>query len=148
MPNIHFIYQGDDYCAKRETVCKIICDYISTVLPLPDNIEIVFAKLGESEYGTTIVDKRFPNRLSINTKLTYIEVPHVLVHELIHLHQIKTGILSNTSDGKYIWNKRIFSVPKDYSYKQYSELPWELDVKNKEPKLLSKVLEILNTSKV
>lgn len=117
-------------------------------MSLPDKIEIVFAKLNESEYGSTFVNPRFPNRLSVNTKLTFMEIPHVLVHELIHLYQIKTGMLSSTSDGKYIWNSKIYTVPQGIDYIRYIELPWESDVAKREPKLLAKVLEILNAGKI
>ena len=66
--NIKFIYQSDDKNIEREEACIKICEYVSTILDIPNNIEIVFALMHESLYGNTIVNPRFKNRININNQ--------------------------------------------------------------------------------
>lgn len=143
MSKIRFIYEGDDYEVRREIVATKICDFLRNHLDLPDEIQIVFAKLPISEYGATIVNPRFKNRFKINTVLNYKEIIPVLIHELIHLQQIKTGQLSNTSNGLFIWNKRTYSL---LECTDYDNLPWEQDVVNIQHSLTPKVNEYLRTA--
>jgi hypothetical protein len=149
MPNIRFIYENDDYKLSRETVVSKVCNIVSTFLDLPIEIQIRFANLGPSVYGNTALDNRFKNRISINTSLTDEEIVEILVHELIHLYQIHTGLLSVTRSGSYIWKKRSYKVDS-YSfgdYKHYSQLPWELDVEQKQKPLLSDVRRYLEKNR-
>ena len=137
---VRFIYESDDYEVRREIIATKICDFLRNHLDLPEEIQIVFAKLPMSEYGATIVNPRFKNRFKINTILNYKEILPVVVHELIHLQQIKKGQLSNTSNGLYIWNKRTYSL---LECTDYDNLPWEQDVVNIQHSLLPKVYEHL-----
>jgi hypothetical protein len=141
--NIRFIYQSNDYDIIREKTSKLVCDFISTLLDIPNNIEIVFAIMDKSLYGNTILDPRFKNRININNTLTSKEIPYVLVHELIHLHQIKTGRLSVTSNGIYVWNKIQYNLNSDIDY---TTLPWEKDVVAKQTHILNSTLEYLSTT--
>lgn len=149
MPNIRFIYENDDYKLSRENVVTNICEAVSTFLDLPVEIHIRFANLGPSVYGNTALDHRFKNRISINTALSDEEIVQILVHELIHLYQIHTGMLSVTRSGSYIWKNRSYKVDSYSSgdYKHYSQLPWELDVSQKEPQLLADVNKYLENKK-
>ncbi len=149
MPNIRFIYENDDYKLSRETVVSKVCNIVSTFLDLPIEIQIRFANLGPSVYGNTALDNRFKNRISINTSLTDEEIVEILVHELIHLYQIHTGLLSVTRSGSYIWKKRSYKVDSYSSgdYKHYSQLPWELDVEQKQQPLLSDVRRYLEENR-
>lgn len=142
MHKVRFIYEGDDYEIKREIVSTKVCEFLRNHLDLPDEIQIVFAKLPPSDYGTTIVNPRFKNRIKINNILTYKEIPQVLVHELIHLQQIKLGQLSNTSNGLFIWNKRAYNILESTDY---DSLPWEQDVANIQHSLLPKTINYLNS---
>jgi hypothetical protein len=142
MSSIRFIYESDGYDLKREIVAQKICDFLRNHLDLPKEIQIVFAKLHESEYGATIVNPRFKNRLKINSILSHREILPVLVHELIHLHQINTGQLSSTSNGRVIWNNRHYNL---LEHTDYDNLPWEQDVANKQHFLLPLTNEYLRS---
>ena len=134
------MYQDNDYYLGREIVCRNLTVAVATVISLPGEIQIRFSNLGKSVYGTTALDYRFRNRVSINTELTVQELPGVLVHELIHLHQSHTGMLRTTRDGKYYWNNRNISVPIDMTHEQYMRLPWEIDVEEKHQAVLVEAL--------
>lgn len=140
MPKIKFIYQTDVLDIARELMCKKVCEFVSTKIELPKNIEIVFAKMNPSEYGNTIVNSRFPNRINVNEKLKAKEMPYILVHELIHLNQIKEGLLASTSNGMCIWRGKIYRIDKDLDYKSYMQLPWEQDVNQRYKVLLTETL--------
>lgn len=143
MSKVRFIYESDDYEVRREIVANKVCEFLRNHLDLPEEIQIVFAKLPISEYGATIVNPRFKNRIKINNILNYKEISQVLLHELIHLQQIKNGQLSNTSNGLYIWNKRTYSL---LECTDYDSLPWEQDVVNVQHSLLPKLNEYLRTT--
>ena len=138
MTKVRFIYESSDYNKEREIVATKVCDFLRTQIDLPETIEIKFAVLDESLYGSTHINARFKNRININNSLTFNEIPQVLVHELIHLNQIKTGRLSNTSNGLFMWDNRIYDLA---NYPNYDELPWEVDVAKKQRDLLIKTYE-------
>ena len=142
---IRFIYQAGEQLAERETLATRVVEYLSTVVELPVDIEIVFAALADHEYGNTPVNPRFKNRVNVNSKLTVREIPQVLLHELLHLSQIKTGKLSNTSNGQYIWNGNNYPVPKNADYQYYQNLPWEQDVINRQRRILPDLRAFLAT---
>ncbi len=134
---VKFIYQSDDYDLAREIVISKLCEAVSNVLELPQELIINIAYLGESVYANTAVDFRFKNRVSINNILSVIEIPEVLVHELIHVHQIHTGMLSVRRDGVYTWRNQTYNITET----PYDDLPWEQDVVNKQKKVLKEALE-------
>lgn len=140
---IRFIYQAGEQLVDREAMVMKIVDYLSQIVDLPQDIEIVFAMLAEHEYGNTPVNSRFKNRININHKLTAQELPQVLLHELLHLSQIKTGKLSSTSNGQAIWNGNQYTVPKNADYQYYQNLPWEQDVVSRQRKILPELLTYL-----
>ena len=142
---IRFIYQAGEQLAEREALATRVVEYLSTVVELPADIEIVFAALADHEYGNTPVNPRFKNRVNVNSKLTVREIPQVLLHELLHLSQIKTGKLSNTSNGQYIWNGNNYPVPKNADYQYYQNLPWEQDVINRQRRILPDLRAFLAT---
>ena len=127
--NIRFIYKSNDQDIVREKISILICEFVSI--------------MNESVYGNTMLNPRLKNRISINNKLTSTEIIEVLVHELIHLNQIKTGRLSSTSNGRYIWNKRQYTLNPNIDY---DTLPWERDVVAKQKHILKQTLEYLSTT--
>lgn len=141
IPVVRFIYESDDYELQREIVAKNICQFVATELELPNEIQIVFAKLNESYYGSTIINPRFKNRLTINNMLKYNEITEAVVHELIHIHQVKIGRLSSTSNGIFVWDNRQY-----INIENYNELPWEQDVVNKQHFLLPKTRAFLTST--
>ena len=138
MTKVRFIYEGSDYNKEREIVATKVCDFLRTQLDLPETIEVKFAVLDESLYGTTHINSRFKNRININNSLTFNDIPQVLVHELIHLEQVKSGRLSGSSDGNYYWDNKYYDLSY---YPNYDELPWEKDVAERQQSLLVKTYQ-------
>lgn len=104
---------------------------------LPDTIEIQFEQMGPSVYGMTMLDPRFPNRIRINQDLSLEEYLLPLTHELLHLHQMFTNRLQSRPGGRIMWDKELYKVNMlEMSYTDYQQLPWELDVAEKQQKLL------------
>lgn len=140
-----FIYKGsvkppDIYEKFTDKVIKIV----KNLYVLPDHIEIQFENMGDSVYGMTILDPRFPNRIRLNQDLSLEEYLLPLTHELIHLHQMYTNRLQSRQGGRIMWDKTLFKVNMmEMPYSEYQQLPWELDVIEKQTLLL----KILNESK-
>lgn len=134
---IRFIYQNDDYNLSREIIINNLCAATANIISLPNELVIRIAWLGESVHGNTAVEHRFKNRISINSILSLAEVPIVLIHELIHVNQIHTGLLSVSRHGIYTWNNKQYRIPDSLSMEQYLQLPWEADVVEKQQKVLT-----------
>lgn len=139
---VKFIYQGSDYYIAREVVCSKLCHAACMVLPLPNVIEIRFANLGPSIYGHTHLEHRYCNRLSIHCYLSVTELPTVLIHELIHMSQVHTGMLRVSSSGTYYWNGVAYDRPHPdtMDYLTYIAQPWECDVDLRHTSVMSAVL--------
>lgn len=135
MSNIRFIYQTGSYNQEREIVAEQIFEFLKDHIILPQKIEIAFTDLHEAVYGSTHINPRFKNRITINSNLTYNDIPPVLIHEFIHLNQMKIGRLSSASNGMFMWDNKLYNL-QDYS--SYDDLPWEKDVANKQHDLLVK----------
>lgn len=140
-----FIYKGsvkppDIYEKFTDKVIKIV----KTLYVLPDNIEIQFENMGDNIYGMTMLDPRFPNRIRLNQDLSLEEYLLPLTHELIHLHQTYTNRLQSRHGGRIMWDKTLFKVNMlEMSYSEYQQLPWELDVIEKQTLLI----KLLNENK-
>lgn len=136
--NVRFIYDSDDYDPVKEKVISLLCEYMAYKLDLPQSVEVKLSPMDLSVYAHTSLDHRFKNRITINSKLKTNEVTPVVIHEMIHVHQIHIGRLNVTGRGTYIWdNKRYPSPdPKTMELTKYFQLPWELDVANKQQMLL------------
>lgn len=140
-----FIYKGsvkppDIYEKFTDKVIKIV----KTLYVLPDHIEIQFENMGDSVYGMTILDPRFPNRIRLNQDLSLEEYLLPLTHELIHLHQMYTNRLQSRQGGRIMWDKTLFKVNMmEMPYSEYQQLPWELDVIEKQTLLI----KLLNENK-
>lgn len=137
---IKFIYSSDKYDRNRELVLDNIFRIMSTLIELPDNIEVEFHALSESVYGETLLDSRFKNRIRLQESLSPKEVIVPLIHELLHLNQVHTGKLSGRRDGTFLWNKKIYHAPKTPTVLEWSKLPWEIDVAEREKQILLEVL--------
>lgn len=138
---IKFIYTGDKYDKGRELVVDNVFRIMSTLVELPENIEVEFRSLPGSIYGETLLDNRFKNRIRLHDGLSAKEVIVPLIHELLHLNQTYTGKLSGRRDGSFIWNKKVYHAPKTPSIEEWSKLPWEIDVAEKEKQMLAEVLK-------
>lgn len=143
---LKFIYPKDhiplDTDANREALCETICDKLSSVLTLPDDIIIEVIKMSPSAYAETYLHYKNSHRIRLNKELSINDIIIPLTHELIHLEQLTTGRLMINHEGLYIWEKTPYNVNmNDLNYGDYLQLPWELDVHNRLPKLLETFLK-------
>lgn len=141
---IRFIYRGNSYSEPREKIVENIINIARKFIELPEQIEIEFLDLSPAVYGETVLDYRFRNRIRLNENLNTKDIIIPLIHELLHLNQVVCGYLSAKRNGAYVWKKKIYSLGQNYSYNEYKSLPWEMDVAQKQQKLLEKVLEGLD----
>ncbi len=135
---ILFIYKG---CKQPtpiyEKFSSKVISLVKQLYVLPDTIEIQFENMGDSVYGMTMLDPRFPNRIRLNQDLGIEEFILPLTHELLHLHQIYTNRLQSRSGGRILWEGQIYKVDTmKLSYEDYQNLPWEMDVMINQKKLL------------
>jgi hypothetical protein len=142
---LKFIYPKDhvslDTDANREILCETICDRLSIVLTLPDEIIIEIIKMLPSAYAETYLHYKNSYRIRLNTSLLINDIVIPLAHELIHLEQLTTGKLMINHEGLYIWEQIPYNVNmNDLHYGEYLQLPWELDVHNRLPKILETFL--------
>jgi len=137
---IKFIYTGNAYDKNREMVVENIFKIICTIIDLPDNLEVEFRLLPETVYGETLIDKRYKNRIRLHESLSPKEVIVPLIHELLHLNQTHTGKLSGRRDGSFLWNRKVYYPPKSPTIQEWSKLPWEIDVAEREKQILAEVL--------
>jgi hypothetical protein len=140
-----YICEDKDIDETTKIVLSRVCDIVNQTYTLPDEIQVEYKKLGENIYGETYLQDRFQNRICLNHNLEIHEIIKPFMHELLHLHQIHISLLSKRRDGSFLWNNRVYRVNKDMSYQQYMNLPWELDVAEKQQKLLKLLQE--NNSK-
>ncbi len=138
-----FIYQSEDKCLQREAVAIKLCEAVSSIIEIPETIEIEFANLNPSVYGETVLDPRFKNRIRINNTLTAKEIIPALTHELIHINQTHTGLLSVLRDGTYVWNNKKYKFPhaRDLTVNEHANLPWEVDVTQRQQKILDEAIQ-------
>lgn len=140
MTSIQFIYSGDRYDSDRELVVTNIINKASLHIELPKKIEIQFTKLSDSVYAEVSLDSRFRNRIKIDENLSPKEVIVPTVHELLHLSQIHTGRLVGRRDGSFLWEGKVHLPIKGIDHRAWKNLPWEVDVAEKQQNLLDKIL--------
>lgn len=121
----------------KAIIAERICQAASLYIDLPDNIRIEFCDL--EHYGETVLISK---KIKLNITLTTHEIIFPLIHELIHLNQMHKGRLVITRFGDYVWEGKTFKVSNaKLTHKEYKQLPWEVDVTNREKELLVKVLK-------
>jgi predicted SprT family Zn-dependent metalloprotease len=88
------------------------------------------------------------NRIGINLDVPLDELPKILAHELVHVHQKHKGTLRIKHNGNCYWHGILIttSLPEDMSYENYMNLPWEMDAYDKQTKVLQQALYILTTN--
>ena len=121
---INFIQGTSD---QHKVIANII-NKLSSLLPLPDRIDVLLQSLGPSSYGETIVTSSFIKRIILNQDLTANELFFPTIHELVHVSQIHQGKLSASRTGVFVWEHKTYHVdPRKMSYSEYQKLPWELE---------------------
>lgn len=120
---------------------------VDTLHVLPKDIEIDCSDLGNNIYGLTLLDPRYPNRIKINHVLNLEEISLILIHELLHLHQIYVNKLKCLKGGIIVWENVRYKVKTEsLTYEEYLKLPWEIDVNTKIANLML-ILEKLNKAR-
>lgn len=139
---VEFFYQNNQHSYKKEAVITELCNCVSTFLELPERIEVCLYNLDKNTYGG--IDVNVPNRMGIDFELPYDSLPRIVIHELLHIHQRKIGKLKINRDGSYFWCGVFFTKtpPEQMPYEEYQKLPWEVDVRVNEEKVLKKAIEI------
>lgn len=140
--DIQFYYKNTNRCARRESIISRLAESVSEIISLPNTIEVCIYPLGKNVYGG--IDKYHINRLAINYDLDYDSIPRILTHELIHVSQKHTKLLEIRKNGHYYWRGIPYTnvLPEQMPYEEYRNLPWEVDVQNRETKVLQSALEL------
>lgn len=141
--DINFFYKNNKPNNEHEVIITSFANLVSKVIELPDTIEVCLYNLGNNVYGG--IDMVRVNRIGLNYNLPIDMIPKILTHELIHVHQKYKGFLKINKTGHCYWydvyytNKR----PEDMTYEEYNSLPWEIDVQNRQTKVLQNALAFL-----
>ena len=149
---INFIYKNCDSSVNKEKVITNTIYKTKKFISLPDIIEIEIQNFSSPYYqreyryvlAETVLDSRFKvNKIRINSELNEKEVVIPLVHELLHVNQILEGKLSVYKNGDIFWENKRYKLkdPTKSTYHYYEMLPWEVDVRAKEKKLLHLILQ-------
>jgi hypothetical protein len=137
--HIKFIYPNGIVDTNKSKLVEKICEQFSYHVELPSELEIEFQYMNQSTYAETDMHKK---RIRLNLHLELNDILLPLVHELIHVNQLHKGQLSISRKGEYVWEGAVYRVdPAKMLYKDYSKLPWELDVAKKQQDLLRKLLK-------
>jgi len=139
---IKFIYPRDvSKDLSKEDLCQRICDKMCDHLKLPDSVIIEFVWLEKHTHADTYVHYKDGPRIRLSLHLALNDIVIPLAHELIHLEQMTLGKLMINYEGLYIWEKQPYEVDTtQVPYGEYLQLPWELEVHNRLPKLLEQLL--------
>jgi predicted metallopeptidase len=140
---VNFFYKDSTRDLQKEAVITAFTSLACQVISLPDIVEVCIYKLPDNVHGG--VDKKV-NRLVINSNLLLEDTTKILAHELIHVSQKHEGTLRITQDGVCYWRTIPYQkkLPEDMPYDEYMNLPWEVDVQNRQENLINQVLELYN----
>lgn len=140
--NIVFHYNGNLPKRDYEVIITSFSNAVSQVIELPDTIEVCLYPLAPNINGG--IDRTKINRIGLNYNLLIQDIPLVLTHELIHVHQKHINILKFDKKHSY-WHGVIRSnkLPEELSYEEYENLPWEVDVRNKQTEVFKQALAFL-----
>ena len=141
---IKYYYQNHLPSNKHEVIISSFAEAVSKVIELPKLIEVCIYPLAENVYGG--IDMQRVNRIGINYNLPFELIPEILTHELIHVHQKHIGILTIKSNGLCCWHGIPYTskLPEDMAYEEYQNLPWELDVTNRQQEVFKKALSLVD----
>lgn len=127
---------------EKAKVATSLCQAASLYISLPDSIIVEFVDLGHSAYGESTLTFNKESKVRINLQLSTKELIYPLIHELLHLNQIHEGRLSVNRFGDCVWEGKTYKLDQSkISYKEYIQLPWELDVTSREQQLLANILQ-------
>jgi len=139
---VNFFYKNSTADEKREFIIKKIIRNSCQYLTLPNKLDVYICLLNDNTYGG--VDQFFSDRIILSSVLNLQTIPIILIHELIHIDQQQSGTLKISKDGWYKWKGKLHSnvKPTNLDHNEYLNLPWEMDVYNRLPALIQKILDI------
>jgi hypothetical protein len=142
--DVRFFYQDGKQRHQHEAVVRGFAAAVAKVISLPPLLEVCLYDLGHNVYGG--IDMYRINRVGINLNVPLEQLPKILTHELIHVHQKHTGVLKILRDGASYWHGILITktMPEDMPYEEYESLPWELDVTNRLDKVFSEALKLVD----
>jgi len=139
---LKFIVPQEDAYAIKCKIASSICEGVSALMSLPDSLTIEFVAMPSNVYGDSTLDNKSNKLVRLNSQLRVNDLMIPLVHELIHVNQMHEGKLMITHDGIFIWDTVPYELNlEDIHYKDYQMLPWEADVRHRQPKLLEELLK-------
>ena len=139
---LKFIVPQKDAYAIKCKIARSICEGMSALMSLPDSLTIEFVAMPSNVYGDSTLDNKSNKLIRLNSQLRVNDLMIPLVHELIHVNQMYEGKLMITEDGIFIWDTVPYEVDlKNIYYKDYQMLPWEADVRHRQPKALQELLK-------
>jgi uncharacterized UPF0146 family protein len=110
-------------------------------IKLPEEITIEFSSLKDNIYAETPVNHLANYTIKLSENLSLEQIIEPLIHELVHINQIYEKRLSVTRGGNIIWEgKRFIIKDNNMTFKEYRNLPWELEAFYKQKELLGKIL--------
>ncbi len=141
--NVVFHYNRGQPKKDCEYLINSLSNAISKVIDLPEIVEVCLYPLANNVYGG--IDRVKINRVGLNYNLMLEDIPAILTHELIHVHQKHKGILRIDHKNNCYWYGilQTTKLPEEMTYEEYNNLPWEVDVRNKQTEVLKKALAFL-----
>ncbi len=141
--NVIFYYDKKPPKKDYEVIITSFANLVAQVIELPQIVEVCLYPLAPNMHGG--IDRVRINRIGLNYNLLIQDLPLILTHELIHVHQKHRGILKIDAQNKCYWHG-IFQtdkLPEQMTYEEYENLPWEVDVRNKQTEVFKKALALL-----
>lgn len=141
--DIKYYYKNRPQKIKAEAIIDTFANAIGQVIELPDTIEVCIYDLGKNVYGG--IDLFAVNRIGLNYDLDYESIPLILTHELIHVSQKHKKHLEIRQNKYYYWMGIPYSnTPlEELTFEEYQNLPWELDVVQRQTKVLQMAMNTL-----
>jgi len=141
--NIVFYYDKCKPKKEYEIIISSFADAVAKVIELPPTVEVCLYPLAPNMHGG--IDRVRINRIGINYNLLMQDLPLILTHELIHVHQKHKGILKIDSKNNCYWHGiyQTNKLPEQMTYEEYENLPWEVDVRNKQTEVFKNALAVL-----
>jgi len=138
--NVIYHYQNNKHSYTKEAIITAFAKAISQIIELPEVIEVCLYDLGANVWGG--IDMHRINRIGIHYDLPFDAIPKILTHELIHVHQKHKGTLKIKRDGSCYWHGIFITkkLPEDMPYEEYQNLPWEMDVAQKQQQIFIEAL--------
>jgi hypothetical protein len=141
---IKFFYQNSTRNNQYEAIITSFSNLLCELIELPNEIEVCIYPLANNVYGG--IDVNRVNRVVISSQLMLQDIPRILTHELIHVSQKHTNLLTITPKKVCCWRGVPYTnkSPEEMTFEEYQNLPWEVDVQTRELKLLQEALELYN----